>query len=299
MDTVSAKGYFGKMMAPGRLRMIILVGAAFSLSAACAEERPRRDAPPSPPAPAGGQAGATIDPAALSASLPPEIRRGILARPDALIADVQAVMAEAGRPFDRAGTLTRPESLVVLVDKKHALPAAWEPADLVGLDGLGVKTGRRGLSLRRPAARALAEMSQAARAAGVELVASSTYRSFAYQKEVWERNVRQLGVAGASRESARPGESQHQLGTAVDFGSIDDSFAASPASRWLAVNAGRYGFSLSYPAGLEELTGYRHESWHWRYIGRAAARLEREFFGGVQQYMLEFLLAYPDQPSRR
>ena len=58
---------------------------------------------------------------------------------------------------------------------------------------------------------------------------------------------------------------------------------------WLAAHAGEYGFSLSYPQGYEEVTGYRYESWHYRYITKPGALLQKRYFGDVQQYMLEFL----------
>ena len=92
----------------------------------------------------------------------------------------------------------------------------------------------------------------------------------------------------AVRTLAPPGHSQHQLGTAIDFGSIDVSFARTPAGQWLLANAWRYGFSLSYPEGQEALTGYSWEPWHYRYVGRAAAGLIQEFFAGRQQEFLSF-----------
>jgi D-alanyl-D-alanine carboxypeptidase len=79
------------------------------------------------------------------------------------------------------------------------------------------------------------------------------------------------------------------LGTAIDFGSISDDFTGTKMQRWLRDNAWKYGFSLSFPDGYEELTGYRHESWHFRYIGPQAAHTCRLFFGDIQQIMLEFL----------
>ena len=118
--------------------------------------------------------------------------------------------------------------------------------------------------LRNATLRALEEMSAAARAEGVTLLVSSTYRSYEYQTEVFGRNVREMGRAEAEMVSAMPGHSQHQLGTAIDFGSITDAFAETKASRWLANNARRFGFSLSFPKGLTEVTGYKWESWHYR-----------------------------------
>jgi D-alanyl-D-alanine carboxypeptidase len=178
-----------------------------------------------------------------------------------------------------------------LVDKKHSLPEAYAPEDLVELGGGGVSytVSRKGLMLRRPAAEALEEMSAAARADGITLQASSAYRSYAYQVEVYNRIVNEMGQEAADRESARPGYSQHQTGLALDFGSIDDSFAQTAAGRWMMANAGRYGWSLSFPEGFEGLTGYRWESWHYRYVGRELASFIETWFGGVQQYALQFI----------
>jgi D-alanyl-D-alanine carboxypeptidase len=132
-------------------------------------------------------------------------------------------------------------------------------------------------------------MSTRARLDGVVLDLSSGYRSYDYQDALFKRHVRELGLEQATRESAEPGKSQHQLGTTIDFGSITPAFARTDAGRWLSENAWRYGFSLSYPRGFEEITGYMYESWHFRYLGRDATLLEREFFGGIQQTMLVFL----------
>jgi D-alanyl-D-alanine carboxypeptidase len=183
-------------------------------------------------------------------------------------------------------------ALLTLVDKRHALAANAVPSDLVALvAGKAYTVGREGLSLRSPAERALDVMARAARADGVTLVASSTYRSFDYQKKIYERNVREMGELAASRESAKPGQSQHQLGTAVDFGSITDDFAGTKAGKWLTAHAGEYGWSLSFPKGMEPVTGYRWECWHYRYIGKEAVALTDRWFGGVQQYMIEYVAA--------
>ena len=57
-------------------------------------------------------------------------------------------------------------------------------------------------------------------------------------------------------------------------------------------HAGDYGWSLSFPAGYEEATGYEYECWHFRYIGEKAALFQKKWFGNVQQYMLEFIAAW-------
>jgi D-alanyl-D-alanine carboxypeptidase len=184
--------------------------------------------------------------------------------------------------------LASPEDLIILVDKKNALPADYEPSDLVQLETYGLSVSRKGLMLRKSIMDAVMEMNKAALEEGIVLVFSSAYRSYKYQAEVYERNVKAYGREAADRESAMPGKSQHQLGTTADFGSISDDFAYTKAGRWLKANAWKYGFSMSYPENMEAVTGYRYESWHFRYIGKEAALLEKEFFGSVQQYMLEF-----------
>jgi D-alanyl-D-alanine carboxypeptidase len=185
------------------------------------------------------------------------------------------------------------DDLLRLVDKRHALPDGYAPKDLVPLvknDAYGI--GRNDLSLRSGAEKALREMARAAQKDGAYLVASSSYRSYEYQVQVYGRNVRQMGQAAADRESARPGRSQHQLGTVVDFGSITDDYAQTKAGRWLAENAAEFGWSLSFPDGYEAVTGYRWECWHYRYVGVRAARFQKKWFSDIQQFMLEFIHAW-------
>ncbi|MDR3129948.1 MAG: M15 family metallopeptidase [Treponema sp.] len=183
--------------------------------------------------------------------------------------------------------------LRTLVDKTHPLPEGYTPEDLVDLSGGAYELNRRGHKLRRAAAEALEEMATAARSDGIRLIVSSAYRSYEYQTEVYSRNVAEMGREAADRESARPGYSQHQLGLVVDFGaadgSIGDHFAQTPAGRWIAANAGRFGWSLSFPQGLEDATGYRWESWHYRYVGRELAAFIDAYFDGIQQYALQFI----------
>ena len=197
-----------------------------------------------------------------------------------------------------AATMAADPGLLRLVDKRRALPADFVPADLVALDGTGIPVSREGHKLRKPAAAAMKTMCAAARAAGVTLMVSSAYRSYEYQKNLFARNVAEMGQAEALRVSAPPGASQHQLGTAADFGSITDEFAETAAGKWVAANAGRFGFSLSFPKGLEPVTGYLWESWHFRYVGKEAAALQEEYFGGVQHYLIVFLDALSRAPLK-
>jgi D-alanyl-D-alanine carboxypeptidase len=176
-----------------------------------------------------------------------------------------------------------------LVDKSHALPEGYEPEDLVELAGGPYNINRRGLMLRAAAASSLERMAAAAQAEGATLLVASAYRSYEYQVEVYARNVASEGQEEADRVSARPGYSQHQTGLVVDFGSIDNSFADTSGGRWLLNNAVRFGWSLSFPDGYEDVTGYAWESWHYRYVGPELAAFINAYFDGIQQYALRFI----------
>ncbi|MGA2477962.1 MAG: M15 family metallopeptidase [Spirochaetia bacterium] len=213
---------------------------------------------------------------AMTKSFPKEIRVGIMA---------------AHRDFLHcvAKVLDEPAAFFVLVDKSHPLSPDFAPDDLVNLKAYGLRIMWADVMLRKAIMPAVMELAAAARKDGVPLVFASGYRSFEYQKYIYAREVKAYGQAMAERESARPGASQHQLGTAVDFGSITDAFAGTRAGRWLAAHAEEHGFSLSYPQGYEAVTGYRYESWHYRFITKAGTLLQKRYFGDIQQYMLEFL----------
>ncbi len=210
--------------------------------------------------------------------LPDSIQQSILERPDLFNAYVIAVLSH------------RPD-LVALVDRHSPLSPTYVPSDLVAIDDYGDRLVllRPDMLISRSAIADLLEMSDAAAEEGIVLEIASAYRSYDYQAEIYDREVRLIGLEQASREVALPGASQHQLGTTIDFGSISLGFADTEASRWLEANASSYGFSLSYPSGMEHLTGYIYESWHYRYIGKLAAALERQFFDGKQYYMLNFI----------
>ncbi|MFP4491201.1 MAG: M15 family metallopeptidase, partial [Spirochaetaceae bacterium] len=212
-----------------------------------------------------------------TAQLPENIQRAIRERPQYFLELIRRSMA-------------LPDYLLRLVDKSHPLPEGYKPDSIVELSDYNMlNLNKNTLTLHSGCMPDLLAMNEAARRDGIELVISSTYRTYEYQKGLYERYVKNYGQEEADRFSARPGTSQHQLGTAIDFGSITKEIAHTSQGRWLAEHAWKYGFSLSYPEGYEELTGYMWEPWHFRYISRTGTRLQREFFGDIQQHMTEFL----------
>ena len=177
-----------------------------------------------------------------------------------------------------------------LIDKKHTVSSDYVPKNLIPLKKNELfDIDKDNLSLRPEAYEALKKLAEAALKDGVKLTVSSTYRSYEYQKNLFDYWVSVDGLEEAERESARPGTSQHQLGLALDFAPVDDAFDKTPAGKWVYENASKYGWSLSFPQGYEHVTGYRWECWHFRYIGKTAVEFQKKWFSNIQQFMIEFL----------
>ena len=99
----------------------------------------------------------------------------------------------------------------------------------------------------------------------------SGFRSYATQAQLYQSYVNQEGQAAADRYSARPGYSEHQTGLAFDVIGTDGQLVEdSSVAQWLLEHAPDYGFVVRYPRGKESITGYMHEEWHLRYIGKEA-----------------------------
>lgn len=207
--------------------------------------------------------------------------------PEEFLADLHRVL-EVEKNFR-----TDDFSLYYLIDKKHAVGSDYVPRDLIPVKGNELwNVSRSDLSLRPEAYAALEDLSRAALNDGIKLLVSSTYRSYQYQEGLFNRYVKQDGLELAERYSARPGTSQHQLGVAVDFGSITDDWGDTKMGKWVYDHAADFGWSLSFPQGYEDVTGYMWECWHFRYIGKEACRFQKKWFGNIQQFMLEFLDAW-------
>ncbi len=211
----------------------------------------------------------------------------------AAIAAEAAILANPGRFLQLLEKIEQEEKAVpglfLLVDKQHELPQNYEPDDIVSLNDYPVSIARKDLKLRKSIMIPVLKLVEAALNDGVDLVFASSYRSWEYQKGLFERYSMSYGEAEAARFSARAGQSQHQLGTVMDFAPISDDFAATKAGHWMKENAAKYGFSISFPENMENVTGYIWESWHYRYLSIPACSMEKEYFGGIQQYLLEFI----------
>lgn len=161
------------------------------------------------------------------------------------------------------------DDLLAPVNKQTTLKPDYEPQDLRFIPEY--MNPDRQMQLREPALRMLVALWHAAQFDDISLKVISAYRSYAYQGELFQRYSDTYGEEEANQFSARPGQSEHQLGTTVDFGGtavdLNAAFADTPQGLWLADHAHLFGFVMSYPEGSTEITGYIFEPWHFRYIG--------------------------------
>jgi D-alanyl-D-alanine carboxypeptidase len=165
------------------------------------------------------------------------------------------------------------EWATTVVDTTFRLPEDFVPPDLVEVTEAGFDTR---YEVRAEVIPDLREMRIAAEENGTPFVVISAYRSYDYQRTVFQRAVDEVGEDEAEDRIAPPGHSEHQLGTTVDVlqpdgGELTVGFADTPAGRWVADHAHEYGFVISYPEGGRAMTCYTHEPWHLRYVGREIA----------------------------
>lgn len=163
-----------------------------------------------------------------------------------------------------------------LVDTTLKLGRGYIPPNLVSVQDAGIAGSGK---VRPTVIRDLRALIKAAAAAGNPIEIRSAYRSYAKQKWLFAQSVDRYGYEVTLATLARPGHSEHQLGTAIDVKTkggrdpwlLDKDWAATPAGAWMKKNAWKYGFVMSYPKGERSVTCYRYEPWHYRYFGRDRA----------------------------
>lgn len=163
------------------------------------------------------------------------------------------------------------DDILILVNKYNYLSSDYEPNDLEVVDTNYSYWG----SLRSEAALAFSEMVTAASQEGLKIINTSPYRSWELQNALYNNYVNSDGVKAADRYSARPGYSEHQTGLAADVltpTSNLDTFKNTKEFIWMQENSYKYGFILRYKEGMEYITGYMYEPWHYRYVGIEPAK---------------------------
>ena len=145
----------------------------------------------------------------------------------------------------------------------------------------------------------LQEMMDACRAAGLDPLICSSYRTQEKQRELYENKIQRLMDEGYSYERAVeeagtvvavPGTSEHQTGLALDivdasYQHLDEAQEDTQVQQWLMEHSWEYGFVLRYPNEKSEITGIIYEPWHYRYVGREAAREMRSLGLCLEEYV--------------
>ena len=178
---------------------------------------------------------------------------------------------------------------LILVNSRNPLPEDSKEPELVYVEGK---------QFDKRAAGELQEMMKAMKKDGITNIwIQSTYRSIEYQKQLYDNKINEYLSNGATKEQAealtieyinRPGESEHNLGLAVDFNNVDDDFEHTRAYNWLSTNAKDYGFIMRYPEEKAEITGIAYEPWHWRYVGKEHSYKMEELDMCLEEY-IEYL----------
>ena len=196
-----------------------------------------------------------------------------------------------------------------LVSAAHPLPEDFEVPELTKLKG--------GHAIDSRVYPALQQMMDDCRAAGLNPVICSSYRTHDKQEELFRKKVNTLRKQGYSQEEAeteaarwvaRPGTSEHETGLAVDivdksYQLLDEKQEQTPVQQWLMAHCAEYGFILRYPVEKSDLTGIGYEPWHYRYVGVEAAKaiteqglcLEEYWMGQTEPLQQEYSVqAAPD-----
>lgn len=183
------------------------------------------------------------------------------------------------------------DPIFTVLDRSYALPADYAPDDLVVVSAAGLTESSATKRVRSVLVEDLAAMRAAWETAGLTLMIESAYRSYDSQALTFNSWVSRIGQAGALLRTARPGHSEHQLGTAIDFtspgwtGRFGDWATESAEGAWMVAHGWEYGFVMSYPAGSEAETCFTYEPWHYRWIGREAAAAQHASGMHLRQFL--------------
>jgi D-alanyl-D-alanine carboxypeptidase len=182
-----------------------------------------------------------------------------------------------------------------LVDWLLTVGEDYVPPDLVPVSEAGI--GGSGY-IRQVAIDDLGAMARAAAEAGAPIAVSSPYRSYDDQVGLLNYGSNTYGFKSAIWFWQRPGHSEHQLGLGIDFMSagggspLEGDWATTPAGRWMAENAWRYGWVMSYPKDeqgarplFSEVTCFHYEPWHYRYLGREIAAKVHDSGLTIREYL--------------
>lgn len=188
------------------------------------------------------------------------------------------------------------ENFLILVNREHEVPKDYVPKNLVEVNvRFSPGTAIQQKMMQKTAAEALEALFDQAQNEGIKLYGVSGYRSYDYQKMIYERKVNAVSKTEADKYVAYPGQSEHHTGLAMDVINeegvselLTANFGETKEGQWLEENAHKFGFIIRYPEGKEHITGYNYEPWHLRYVGKEAAQIIKSRGLVLEEYLEEF-----------
>ena len=188
--------------------------------------------------------------------------------------------------------VTNPNDLLVLVNKFNYLPSDYKPNDLGYLPG----AYGNNVPMREIIIEPFKKLQEAAKEEiGINLMPTTAYRDYNFQKTLYNNYVASDGVKAADTYSARPGYSEHQAGLSIDLRNTalsSDIRLTDEDYDWLSNNAYRFGFIIRFPEDKTNITGYQFENWHIRYVGEENAKIIYENDLTLEEYIDLYITNY-------
>lgn len=165
-------------------------------------------------------------------------------------------------------------SKTVIANKHFYLGEDYKPKNLVKFPDGYTKSEDYVAKGEKEAVDAAVSMINAARSEGLNLLINSAYRSYLDQVDIYDTYLKLYGQTYVTNYVSKPGFSEHQTGYAFDFASGNSSvFANSLEYKWMIKNSYKYGFVYRFLKSKEDITGIKHEAWHFRYVGKEIAEV--------------------------
>lgn len=126
------------------------------------------------------------------------------------------------------------------------------------------------------------------------LIVYGSYRTNEFQQQLYDQFTANTAGDGEAPIVAPPGFSEHETGLAFDFSeTVGLDYQGTGDFLWLNENCDKYGFIIRYAADKEEITGYRPEPWHFRYVGIPHAKYMTENNICLEEYIELLRNAHP------
>lgn len=182
-----------------------------------------------------------------------------------------------------------PNSITALVNKHRYISEDYVPNDLVNMED-GYANNRYGIKeVRKETYEYFKKMVDAAKKDNITFYAESAYRDYKYQDDLYNEYVTNFGEKRANEIAARAGFSEHQLGTTLDLANIWTIEEGDKEYKWIDNNGYKYGFIFRYKKKDEDITGYKAEGWHIRYVGVKAATIIHKENITFDEYWIKYV----------